>query len=204
MDPAISGKKVFMKLGPVRRALAAACVLPLVLAGCSDAAPTPEIPDPTTSSPSPSADETETGPVEPTLPPEAEGDGVEAAEAFVSHFYASVDYAQATGETEQLRSLSSKSCAACEGGAEIIERVYKQGGAITGGDHEVEAAQVTGTRRVGDAGSLYYLSVRVSRTDQTVTGSKDLDGEYPAATQALRYELFSSKVGWQVSKWYAK
>ena len=49
MDPAFSGKKVFMKLGPVRRALAAACLLPLLLAGCSDAAPTPEIPDPTTS-----------------------------------------------------------------------------------------------------------------------------------------------------------
>ena len=83
MDPMLSGKKVLMNLGRVRRSLAAACVLPLLLAGCSEAEPTPQIPDPTASS-SPSAEETETGPVEPTLPPEAEGDGVEAAEAFVT------------------------------------------------------------------------------------------------------------------------
>ncbi len=86
-----------MNSGRVRRSLAVACVLPLLLAGCSDAEPTPQMPDPTASS-SPPAVETDTGPVEPTLPPEAEGDGNEAAEAFVAHYFAAIDYAQATGE----------------------------------------------------------------------------------------------------------
>lgn len=201
MDPVFSGKKVFMKLGPVRRALAAACVLPLLLAGCSDAEPTPEIPDPTTSSPS--AEETDTGPVEPTLPPEAEGDGVEAAEAFISYFYASVDYAQATGEADVIRALAAETCRSCRGGADIIERIHKEGGTIVGGEHSVEKAKVTGTRRVPGEGSIYYLDVRVSHTEQQVVGSQELDGEYGSGTEDLRYRVVSSNGGWQVLEWNA-
>lgn len=201
MDPALSGKKAFMNLGRVRRTLVAACVLPLLLAGCSDDEPTPQMPDPT---PSPSAVETDTGPVEPTLPPEAEGDGKEAAAAFISFFYKTVDYAQATGDTSALRKLGAASCSACKGGADIVERVYRQGGSISGGDHTVDVAKVTGIRRAGDAASIYYMAVQVSRTDQVVKGSKKLDGSYPGGAQRLRYELFNSDIGWQVSKWYSE
>lgn len=191
-----------MNLGRVRRSLVVGCVLPLLLAACSEAEPTPQMPDPTPTESSPTA--SVTGPVEPTLPPEAEGDSIEAAEAFVSHFYATIDYAQATGDTAALRKLGAPSCAACKGGADIIERVYREGGTITGGEHVVESAKVTGTRRVGDKGSIYYMAVRVSRSDQVVSGTKKLDGDYPAATQALRYELFGSSIGLQVSKWYSR
>ena len=120
----VLGKKVTMKLGPVRRALAAACVLPLLLAGCTEAEPTPEMPDPTTSSPT--ATETETGPVEPTLPPEAEGDGVEAAEAFVAHYFATSTTHRRQAIQIRFASWRSRRATHATGVSSIIDRIYKR------------------------------------------------------------------------------
>lgn len=200
MDPTLSGKKVSMHLGRVRRSLAVACVLPLLLAACSEDEPEPKMPKPTAST-SPAAEETPVGPVEPTLPPEAEGDGVKAAEAFVPFFYETVDYAQTTGATKPLRDLSVPTCRSCKGGAEVIDRIHKSGGTITGGEHTVERAEVTGTRRIPGEGSIFYLAVDVSHTEQTVEGSKDLDGTYGAGTNELRYQVVRTEDDWQVLEW---
>ena len=111
MDPMVSGKKVLMNLGRVRRYLAVACMLPLLVAGCSEDEPVPRVPAPTAST-SPAAEETPPGPVEPTLPPEAEGDGVEAAEAFIAHYFAVVDYSRATMNPTYIRDLWCQHAAA--------------------------------------------------------------------------------------------
>lgn len=202
MDPVFSGKKVSMKLGPVRRALAAACVLPLLLAGCSDAEPTPEIPDPTTSSPS--AEETDTGPVEPTLPPEAEGDGRAAAAAFVEHYFEFINYAQSTGDTSGLRRLSLPSCEACNGGLDFIESIYERGGSNTGGEYTVVSSEVTGRRQVTDKVSYYFLDVMAEHTKQIVEGAGDLDRTYEASTATWRYEVVTGPRGLRISQWSAQ
>lgn len=189
-----------MKLGPVRRALAVACLLPLLLAGCSDAEPTPQIPDPTTSSPS--ADETETGPVEPTLPPEAEGDGAEAAEAFVSYYFAMVDHARATGMTAPLREIALDSCGTCEGVIDVINQVSENKGTIAGGDQTVREMQL---RQLGgvEGVSTFRGTAQVDSTEQTIQGSGDseLDGIYPPGTLKVSVLVVKGKQGWRFAEW---
>lgn len=200
MDPVFSGKKVFMKFGPVRRALAAACVLPLLLAGCSDAEPTPEIPDPTT--PSPSAEETDTGPVEPTLPPEAEGDGVEAAEAFISYYFALVDHARATGQTAPLSKIALKSCSTCGGVVDVINQVSENQGNIQGGDQAVRDIQLRQLGGIKDV-RTFQGTAKVDSTEQAIEGSgdTDLDGIYPAGTLNVSVLVVKGKQGWRFAEW---
>lgn len=200
MDPVLSGKKVFMNSGRVRRSLAAACVLPLLLAGCSEDGPTPQMPDPTSS---PSAVETDTGPAEPTLPPEAEGDGKEAAAAFVEHYYDYVNYAQATGDTSGLGDLGLRTCRACNGAVEFVDAIYERGGESSGGNYTVRSAQATGRRRVDDDTSIYYLTVITEHTAQVVTGAGNLDRTYDAGSGTLRYEVVRGQDGWHIANWAA-
>ena len=186
----------------VRRIALAALALPLLLAGCADDDPVPKIPD--TSTPTASVTETSdpVDPVEPTLPPEAEGKGNEAAEAFVRYYFETVDYAQATGNTRSLRSLGSPVCTACTAGADGIDAIYRQGGRISGGEDTVDRAKVTGVRKIPEMGEIYYLSVDVSNTDQSVSGTKNLDGEFPADQVKLRFQVTRTGVGYQILKWY--
>lgn len=202
MDPVLSGKKVFMKLGPVRRALAAACVLPLLLAGCSDAEPTPEIPDPMTSSPS--AEETDTGPVEPTLPPEAEGDGVEAAEAFITYYFDLLTYAQATGDTSRLANVAIEGCETCEGSLEAVRQTYEAGGSISGGAYEVTAVRASKQGALPGGGSSFVGRVSVDHSRQVIRGSdvKGLNGTYPAGTSEFDFTAVIQTSGnWQMADW---
>jgi len=184
----------------VRRIAIAALALPLLLGGCADDEPVPKVPG--TSSPTSPVTETSTAPVEPTLPPEAEGKGPKAAEAFVRYYYDTVNYAQQTCDTKHLRSLGAEFCDACIGGADALDAIYRQGGMITGGEATVDKARVTGVRQFQNDIEIYYLTVTVTNTDQTVSGSQDLDGDYPADTVRLRFEVASSDVGFQISKWY--
>ncbi|WP_139227590.1 DUF6318 family protein [Nocardioides alpinus] len=101
----------------VRRALALALVVPLLLAGCSEEPePTPKIPDPTSSSPSPTATESET--------PEAE-----SAEDFIRRWADALQEMQATGETGPFRELGP-ACESCSETADRVEQIYAAGGAI--------------------------------------------------------------------------
>ena len=181
-----------MKLGPVRRALAAACVLPLLLAGCTEAEPTPEMPDPTTSSPT--ATETESGPVEPTLPPEAEGDDKEAAAAFVEHYYAYINYAQETGDVTGLRDLGLSSCKACTGVVQTLREIANAGGRITGGENSVDAHEAVPINQVGKV-SYFGVTASISRTAQTVSGAGKLDGDYAAGSSESRYVVVRAQTG---------
>ncbi|WP_457207847.1 DUF6318 family protein [Nocardioides sp. P5_C9_2] len=190
-----------MNPGRVRRSLAAACVLPLLLAGCSEDEPTPQIPDPTAS---PSAVETDTGPVEPTLPPEAEGDGKEAAEAFVGHYFDYINYAQTTGDVEGLLALGLASCNACRGGVEFISKIYKRGGSNEGGDYSVLSSDVTGRRQVTARVAYFYLDVVAEHTRQVVSGAGDLDRTYEAGQATWRFQVVTGPRGLRISEWSAK
>jgi hypothetical protein len=122
------------------RLLVAVAVAALLASGCtSQRAPEPA-PLPTesaspsaTSSPSPSA---------PTLPPAAEGTSPAAAKAFARHYFATVNYAAATGDTQELRSLGLRRCASCDAIASNIEKVYGEGGYIAEEDWQVRSVRV--------------------------------------------------------------
>lgn len=191
-----------MKLAPVRRTLAVACVLPLLLAGCSEAEPTPQVPDPSPSEPS-SASATETGPVEPTLPPEAEGDGKKAAVAFVEHYFAVLTFAQATGDTSRLSQMAIPGCETCRGSLDAIKRTYKAGGRIRGGDYEVKSIRTTKQGPLPDGGASFIGRATVDHSKQVITGSgvTGLDGTYPAGISTFDFTAVLQSGGWQMADW---
>ncbi|MBD8606106.1 hypothetical protein IFT73_04500 [Aeromicrobium sp. CFBP 8757] len=92
-------------------------VTALTLAACSSD-PAPREPDPTRSA---SAAPTPTASL-PTMPPQASEDSPEGAAAFVKHYVDVFNYAAATGDVDELRSLAPK-CASCMQYADDFERL---------------------------------------------------------------------------------
>jgi hypothetical protein len=186
----------------IRRAAVAAVAALLVvgLAACDDepeverdpdasASGTP-IPPETSSASNPSPTE----PTEPTLPPEAEEETKAGAEAFVEFYWVTVNYAQQTGDLDLLRSLSIPGCGGCNGGIESIERIYKRGGRITGGQHRVMSAAVIQPPSQSWAADVV---VRVGR--QTISGAGDLDQTSAAGRLALLFGLEHRGGTWLVT-----
>lgn len=189
-----------MNLGPVRRSLVVACALPLLLAACSEAEPTPQMPDPTPAESSPSA--SETGPVEPTLPPEAEGDGVAGAEAFVSHYFDVLSYAQATGDTDPLGRLALAGCAACKGSLDAVRKVYDAGGTIEGGDFAVKRVKASAQPGNTDASSTYVARATVTHSAQTIADSgTGLDGSSPPGSDRFQLLVVRDMDKWHIGQW---
>lgn len=103
----------------VRRAVALAAVVPLLLAGCSDEAePTPKIPESTSSSPSPTATATE------SETPEAE-----SAEDFIRRWVEANTRMQNSGEVDEYTALSSD-CKPCMQTVNRVEQIYASGGFV--------------------------------------------------------------------------
>ena len=101
----------------VRRTLALALAVPLLLAGCSeDPEPRPKMPDPTPTSSEPS-------------PTESESAKAESPEDFIRRWSDALREMQATGETAEFRALGPR-CASCNSTADRVEQIYQAGGAI--------------------------------------------------------------------------
>lgn len=92
-----------------------------------------------TSSAEPSADPTATAEalVAPELPAVATEETPEGAAAFAEWWFETLNYATATGDTEQLRAGFVDPCGTCENFATQAEEAYASGGAIRGGSIDV-------------------------------------------------------------------
>jgi hypothetical protein len=86
----------------------------------------------TTSSPSPTP---------PPLPAQARQDTPTGATTFARYYIAVQDYANRAGDTKILRSLGT--CKGCTATAEGIDRFYKAGGRVQGGQLRVTRTDVT-------------------------------------------------------------
>jgi hypothetical protein len=151
-----------------------ALLLAVLVAGCEEDEPSSSPPASDSPSVPESSSPTETTsvpttPVEPTLPAQAEDESQAGAEAFVRFYWEVVNYATKTGDVTLLSELDQVSCEGCDGGVDGIERVYRAGGRIVGGDYDVvkletvrsESGQWTivthtrvGAQRAIDAGKL--------------------------------------------------
>lgn len=190
-----------MSLSFVRRITIATLALPLLLGGCTDDDPAPKMPE--TSSPTSPTTETSTAaPVEPTLPPEAEGKGPKAAEAFVRHYLAVVDYSRLMLDPSYLRKVSSPTCAGCNGLGDLLAKVAKNGGEITGGDQSLDDVQAEKLGLPGDD-EAYRATATVQTTEQTINGSgvDGLDGVRQPETLRYGFVLLRSGATWRVSEW---
>ncbi|WP_425489423.1 DUF6318 family protein [Nocardioides piscis] len=187
------------------RRVALTSLAPLLLLGaCAEDKPDPPAAEPTSSPPSVTASAAEpSASAEPTLPPEAEGTGPEAAEAFVRHYFAVANYAQASGDARGLRSLGTDKCIACQRSAQAVEDIYKRGGQVVGGDATVDDVRVTNPQN-GSRPQSTWVEATVTNAEQTVSGSGKLDGTYPAATVRMYFELIPVGDRFRVTQWGQK
>jgi hypothetical protein len=115
-------------------AAVSAAALSISLAGCGgDPSPKP-LPDP------PSTSQTTLTP--PAMPQAAKGSSKAAAAAFVRFWVRTLNYAGKTGDTAELREITSTGCSECMAIPGLIDKVYKAGGHIDGDGWRVDTATV--------------------------------------------------------------
>jgi hypothetical protein len=152
----------------VRRALALTLAVPVLLAGCSDdePAPTPKIPERTSSSLTPTEAVTEE--------PEAE-----SPEEFIRRWQAAADEMAQTGRTAEFKRIS-KGCQACATYAKQVSDVYKDGGTVDFGGSKVLAI-----KEDADTPPTFIVDVRAGELLIEIPGQEPQ--VFPAATQ--RYQM---------------
>lgn len=189
------------------RRLVISVVATTCLAGCtaggSSPEPTPKMPSPSSSSTSTAPSPTE--PVEPTPPPEMEGDDIAGAEAFVEYYFARWDHAMVDGDTSALERIAFPTCGPCAGVAKGIDGTYKNGGTVKGGLHDVQSVRLS--ENSGVAGVRIYVgTATVKVTAQTISGSglDGLDGNYPAGSDTYQLVVVHDKRGWHMGEWSTK
>ncbi|MEZ0578128.1 DUF6318 family protein [Nocardioides sp. MH1] len=161
-------------------ALGAAALLMVVLGGCGGGDDPPG--DPGTPSASSSSEVTSTttettaiatGPVEPTVPPEAESRGQAGVTAFVRFYWRVVNYAMKTGDVNLLARIDQPSCSGCAAGIQGINRVYRRGGKIVGGNYRVVALKPVSS----DPEHWAVVTHTLVKTQRTV-GAGNLNGTF--------------------------
>lgn len=174
----------------------------LALGACSGDDPDPKVADPTPTSSLPTSPSTTaaSGPVEPTLPPEARGTDAAAAEAFVEFYWEMVNYAQATGDIEGLKALASESCAACRAGTDYLDRVFRSDGVIDGGVARVRVMSSGFIRDGADSDAVVVFDVRTTRQTVDYSGTRD-DEAFPGGKTRLTAILDPQPGGWLMQSW---
>ena len=176
-----------------RHTLAAICgALCLLLAGCGGS-PEPKPPpkaEPSTS-PSPSA-------TPPVMPAAAKEKTKAGAEAFVRHYVALLNHAQATGEVDPMRAVESPSCKSCRSVQDDLTKLYGSGGHIEGGAWTL--SQVIGVDPTPNGGRNVALVVTF--------GPQEVVRPEPAPAQHLKggslpltMQLSTDPAGWRVAEW---
>lgn len=130
-----------------------------------------------TSSAEPSADPTATAEalVAPELPAVATEETPEGAAAFAEWWFETLNYATATGDTEQLTASSDMEiCDTCSNLVGRIEEAYSSGGGISGGEI---AATVEAPSSVDGGIATFVVHLEVAPATQTISGVKS---ELPA------------------------
>ncbi|MBS4754432.1 hypothetical protein KG112_16615 [Nocardioides sp. zg-ZUI104] len=171
-----------------------AALLPLLVAGCNSADGDEPAPRPSTSSsPSASASPTESAstPVEPTLPAEAKEPTEAGARAFIAYYWELINYAQVTGDVAALARTSGPMCEGCNGGLQIIERLYGSGGYATGGAYDVEIDKLTRAEIAGTQEIAYQAALQVRNTEQVIVeGPEERSTQRPGRSDVLVYTLW--------------
>jgi hypothetical protein len=125
----------------------------------------------------------------PAPAPEVSSDGVEGAKAFVRYYSELLNYAYATGDSRELRRLSSDACLACQRSINAIRHIYEAGGRAEGGWFTVLSIEAIGA----DPGPRVRLTVTRSGTE-----FKTLDAKGKVLHSEPAVDAFAAT--WEVNK----
>jgi hypothetical protein len=182
-----------------RTVITALCVVSvLALGACSGSDPQPKFADPTPTVPSSPSTTAVSGPIEPTMPAAAQGTDAAAAEAFVKFYWEMVNYAQATGDLDGLRSISPADCEACQRGVDYLDSVFRRDGRVRGGENSLSSIS---SGPVGGDGKRRYVRFDLSNTRQVVAIPGHRDEVYRAATVHGEAVLVKTPTGWRLEYW---
>lgn len=192
---------------PVNRSRTALTALSMIsvlaLGACSGDDPEPKVADPSPSATLPSSPSTTpvSGPVEPTMPPEAQGSDAAAAEAFVKFYWEMVNYAEQTEDLTGLKRIAAPECVACKRGMDYLTGVFDAGGQISGGIQTVSGAETT----FGKNDGVQEATVRfeLTSTRQRVNYPEPVkDKTFEAGTLRLVAVLAKAdEGGWRMAYW---
>lgn len=164
-----------------------------LLAGCGGDNPAPS------AEPSEPSAATKAAPAAdpPSLPLQATRNTKAGAAAFVRHWVSVLNYAGETGDTAELRSLSTRDCVRCAALWEGINGVYQAGGRIEGGGWTV-----LGTKQYGPTQNRYFVDAFIRSGPQTLRSSSDAEAQrLPGVDRRLRaFVLKRVAVGWRVAE----
>ncbi|MFT4287470.1 DUF6318 family protein [Nocardioides sp.] len=154
---------------------------------------------PSTSAPPPSP--TPTGPTPPVMPEAAKSHDEAGAKAFVRYFWAVVDYAQSTGDTDAIGRESVQGCAGCENGISAIRRVYDKHGQILGGDGEVSELSVTWRNSPGLTVAVVTFTLTL-QPQQVNYPDDSQDWQSDGGTFQRVLELLADDGAWKVAQFH--
>ncbi|WGY04236.1 DUF6318 family protein [Nocardioides sp. QY071] len=184
-------------MGTTLRAAAAALVL-LLAAGCSDDGPSPR--DPTSTWSPTGKMETPTSaapdPVEPELPAAAAEASEAGARAFIGYYWELVNYAQVTGDVKALKAVSGPSCDGCKAGIRGVQDLYSDGGHIEGGNYSVHLDKVNQLKNKDSSQYAFEAKMSASTDKQLVVSGDGSSTTNPAATSEVVVA-----VAWLGSQW---
>lgn len=192
-----------MTMSPrARSAIAVAALLATgLLAGCDDEEappePTESVSEPTSAPTSTQTEPTPTGPVEPTLPPDAQDATKAGALAFVGYYWDLVSYSLVTGDLRALTGLAGPACHGCDGGADFIRSVYEQGGSVDAEPYKV--LSITGKRLVtSNDSSVFTGTVRTRSSRQVIRIPGEAPQRVDPVTEVFSFTVIHTNDAWRV------
>jgi len=150
-------------------------------------APPPSAPPPP---PPPPRAPTTPPPTAPPLPATATQDTPAGAQSFARYYIEVLDYASHTGDVQSLRRLGN--CETCLAQADGIEKSFKSGGHVEGGE-----IRIINTESV----RLLRGAALVNITYDQATGKSIARNGKTENSRALRSEIFALTLGWSKDSW---
>lgn len=173
------------------RQVSVMAVLCLLLASCS-ADPEPRFGPPPSSPTSPTATQSSEAPESEPWEVKSKAGAV----AFARHWVDVFNQAQASGVTSELRSVSTRRCASCQGYIEQLEDLYGSGGRLESEGWRVLVAAPQG----GELTAKVQIVLRIARSPQKILSGDGTAERFPGGTASFSADLLWQKDGWVLDR----